>query len=122
MPAVELCLLYVRHADHLPQNSMTTNAPKSAETQLAAAIGTSQSAVAAWESGSRHPGIEALEPAPAAANFTSPWTPAEDSSDEQHLAGRADVLPPTEEAPAVPPLGLGSGRELLATRLGDGVG
>jgi len=31
------------------------------QTQLAAAMGTSQSAIAAWENGARTPGIEALE-------------------------------------------------------------
>jgi transcriptional regulator with XRE-family HTH domain len=31
------------------------------QTQLAAAMGTSQSAVAAWENGARTPGIDALE-------------------------------------------------------------
>ena len=31
------------------------------QTQLAAAMGTSQSAVAAWENGARIPGIDALE-------------------------------------------------------------
>lgn len=31
------------------------------QTQLAAAMGTSQSAIAAWENGARTPGVEALE-------------------------------------------------------------